>query len=162
MASALSLTAQLAAALLATTTQWPWSLLNGVLALVGYAVLGTLLLLLGYLALDLVTPGKLGQVIRTEHNANAAVLAASGVLGLSFLIAAAIFTSGGDLLQGLIETLVFGLVGILAQAAALFAFDRVIGVDAEELMGQRHLLPATILAATVRIGIGLITAYALI
>lgn len=162
MAGVFTLTSQLATAVLATQAQWPWSLLHGVLALAAYAVLGTVLLLLGYLALDLITPGKLSVVIRSEHNANAAVLAASGVLGLTFLIVAAIFTSAGDLLQGLTETLVFGLVGILAQAAALFVFDRLIGVDAKELMVHRHLLPATILAAVVRVGIGLITAYALI
>jgi hypothetical protein len=111
---------------------------------------------------DWTTPGKLGAVIRTEHNPNATMLAASGVAAIALVIVAAIFTSGGDLVQGLTETLVFGLVGIGAQAIAFLVFERVIGMNPRELMSESALSPAAVLVGVTRVAIGLITAFALI
>src|SRR5262249_11300312 len=105
------------------------ALSRGSLAIVTYALLGTPLLLLGYFVTDLTTPGKLSAIIRTEHNPNAAMLASSGVAGVALIVVAAIFTSGGNLVEGLTETLVFGLIGIAAQALASLAFERIIGMD---------------------------------
>src|SRR5947207_4148459 len=44
------------------------SLGRGVLALVAYSIVGTLLLLLGYFVVDVLTPRKLRSIIRTEPN----------------------------------------------------------------------------------------------
>src|SRR5215471_3581274 len=109
-------------ALLLAASSLTDALSRGVPAIVTYAVLGVLLLLLGYFVVDWTTPGKLGAIIRTEHNPNAAMLAASGVAGVALIVVAAIFTSGGNLVDGLTETLVFGIVGIVAQAVASLAF----------------------------------------
>ena len=147
---------------LAATPSLPEILGRGVLAIVTYAFLGLLLLLLGYFVVDWTTPGKLGAVIRTERNPNATMLAASGVAAIALVIVAAIFTSGGDLVQGLTETLVFGLVGIGAQAVAFLVFERVIGMDPRSLMSESTLSPAAVLVGVTRVAIGLITAFALI
>lgn len=141
---------------------FPVVLGNGVLAIVTYAVLGALLLLVGYYVVDLSTPGRLSTVIRTERNPNAAWIAASGVGGVSLIVVAAILSSGGRLLEGLAGTLVFGVVGILAQAAAFFVFDRVIGIDVPSLLRESELNPAAIVAGVLRLAIGVITAIALI
>ena len=150
------------ALLLAATPALADVLGRGVLAIVTYAILGVLLLLLGYFVVDWTTPGKLGAIIRTEHNPNAAMLAASGVAGVALIVVAAIFTSGGNLVDGLTETLVFGIVGILAQAVASLVFERVIGMDPRRLMSEQALSPASVLVGVTRVGIGLITAFALI
>jgi uncharacterized membrane protein YjfL (UPF0719 family) len=147
---------------LAATPSLPDVLGRGVLAIVTYAFLGGLLLLLGYFVVDWTTPGKLGAVIRTERNPNAAMLAASGVSGVALVVVAAIFTSGGNLIEGLTETIVFGLVGILAQVIVSVVFERVIGMDARRLMSEQGLSPAAVLVGVIRVGIGLITAFALI
>ena len=147
---------------LATTPSLPEVLGRGVLAILGYALLGLLLLLLGYFVVDWTTPGKLGAVIRREHNPNAAMLAASGVAAVALIVVAAIFTSGGNLLDGLTETVVFGLVGIGAQAVASLVFERAIGMDPRSLMSEESLSPAAILVGVTRVAIGLITAFALI
>jgi uncharacterized membrane protein YjfL (UPF0719 family) len=150
------------ALLLAATPPLTDVLGRGVLAIVTYALLGLLLLLLGYFVVDWTTPGKLGTIIRTEHNPNAAMLAASGVAGVALIVVAAIFTSGGNLVEGLTETAVFGVVGILAQAIASLVFERVIGMDPRRLMSEQALSPASVLIGVTRVGIGLITAFALI
>ena len=74
----------------------------------------------------------------------------------------AIFVSGGDLVQGLIETVVFGFIGILAQAGASLLFDRVIGLNVAGLMKEPGLCPETILVSVTRVSIGLITMFAVI
>ena len=149
-------------ALLLAASSLTDALSRGVPAIVAYAFLGVLLLLLGYFVTDWTTPGKLGAIIRTEHNPNAAMLAASGVAGVALIVVAAIFTSGGNLVDGLTETLVFGIVGILAQAVASLVFERVIGMDPRRLMSEQALSPAAVLVGVTRVGIGLITAFALI
>ena len=150
------------AGVLAAAPSLPEVLGRGTLAIVTYAFLGLLLLLLGYFVVDWTTPGKLSAVIRSEHNPNAAMLAASGVAGVALIVVAAIFTSGGNLVQGLTETLVFGIVGILAQAIASLVFEKVIGMDPRALVGEQALSPASVLVGVTRVGIGLITAFALI
>jgi uncharacterized membrane protein YjfL (UPF0719 family) len=135
---------------------------RGALAIVTYAIIGTALLLLGYFVVDWTTPGKLSAVIRAEHNPNAAMMAASGVAGVALIVVAAIFTSGGNLIEGLTETLVFGVIGIVAQAVASLVFERVIGMDPRRLMSEQALSPASVLVGVTRVSIGLITAFALI
>lgn len=149
-------------ALFLAATSLTDALSRGVPAIVTYALLGTLLLLLGYFVTDWTTPGKLSAVIRTEHNPNAAMLAASGVAGVTLIVVAAIFTSGGNLIEGLTEALVFGVIGIAAQAVASLAFERIIGMDPRRLMSEQALSPASVLVGVTRVGIGLITAFALI
>lgn len=134
----------------------------GVLAIVAYAVLGVLLLLLGYHVIDLTTPGRLSAILRTERNPNAALIAASGVAGVSLIVVATISGSGGRLLEGLVGALVFGLVGIVVQAAAFLVLDRLIGLDVAGLLREPTLNPATIVASAVRLGMGLIMAMALV
>lgn len=55
------------------------------LASIGYAVaytgVGIALLMLGFLALDLLTPGHLGRHIYQERSVNAGIVLAAGFLG---------------------------------------------------------------------------------
>lgn len=64
-------------------------LFNLLLAAV-FSVLGFILLFLGYRALDMLTPQKMGEKIFHEGNVAVAVLAAGFVSGLAIIIAASI------------------------------------------------------------------------
>lgn len=55
-----------------------------------FAVIGFLLLFIGYRVFDMATPTNLGQKIFEEGNVAAAVLAGGFVLGLAIVVAAAI------------------------------------------------------------------------
>ena len=48
----------------------------GLLSGLAYAAVGLVLLAVGYAAIDLITPGRLGQLIYVERNANAAAVVA--------------------------------------------------------------------------------------
>lgn len=77
-------------------------------------------------------------------------------------MAVSIFAAGGDLAEGLTRTLVFGLVGIVAQTAATMAFNRLVGINVRELADgpEDQLEPAAVLLAVANLMIGFVTAVA--
>jgi uncharacterized membrane protein YjfL (UPF0719 family) len=135
---------------------------KGAGAIAAYTALGLVLLVIGFLAVDLATPGRLTTIIRTNRNANATLLAVCGVSAVGLVVAASIFASGGKLLEGLIATLVWGLVGIVAQLVASVVVRYLLGVDVAGLMTKEKLEPSAILLGAAQATVGLITAIAVI
>ncbi|GLX00826.1 DUF350 domain-containing protein [Microtetraspora sp. NBRC 16547] len=135
---------------------------NGALAITAYAVLGVLLLVAGFHVIDMAIPGRLSRLIREERNANATALTASGLVAVGLIVAASIWSSGGALREGLLATLVFGLVGIAVQTIAMIVLPRIIGIPVRSLVGEAALQPATVLLSATHIVIGLITAVAVV
>ncbi|GII00531.1 DUF350 domain-containing protein [Planobispora takensis] len=135
---------------------------RGALAIACYAVLGVILLVIGFYVIDLAIPGKLSRLIKTDRNPNATLLTTSGLVAVGLIVAASIWSSGGALHEGLLATLVFGLVGIAVQTAGMIIFDKVAGISVRELVAERELQPGTRLLAATHLAIGLITAVAVI
>ncbi|GAA4583417.1 DUF350 domain-containing protein [Planotetraspora phitsanulokensis] len=144
------------------TTSFAEVLGHGSLAILAYAILGVLLLIAGFYVIDLATPGRLSKVIRTERNPNATLLASSSLAAVGLIVAASIWSSGGVLREGLLATLVFGLVGIVAQTLGMVVFDRIAGISVRELVQEPTLQPAAFLLAVTHFVIGLVTAVAVI
>ncbi|MEU3277440.1 DUF350 domain-containing protein [Streptomyces antibioticus] len=80
-----------------------------------YGVVGLVVMAAGFLALDLVTPGKLFHVVWTDRNRGAAVLLGSQSVSVGLVIMAAIRASESEqgLGHGLVSTLLYGLAGVL-------------------------------------------------
>ncbi|MET9130878.1 DUF350 domain-containing protein [Streptomyces antibioticus] len=80
-----------------------------------YGVVGLVVMTAGFLALDLVTPGKLFHVVWTDRNRGAAVLLGSQSVSVGLVIMAAIRASESEqgLGYGLVSTLLYGLAGVL-------------------------------------------------
>ena len=76
--------------------------------------------------------------------ANAAAVAASGVVSMAFIVVLAIYSSSGDLAAGLIKTLVFGLVGIAAQALSVRLIGAVKGLDIGEMLEEEKFSPVVL------------------
>lgn len=55
-----------------------------------YAVIGIIVFAIGFLVLDLLTPGKLWEEIHQKQNVAVAVFAGAVAIGLSVIVAAAI------------------------------------------------------------------------
>ena len=66
------------------------ALYTGIAAAALYAVLGVVLFVLAFWALDRLTPGSLWKEIIDEHNTALAILAGAVAIGLSIIIAAAV------------------------------------------------------------------------
>jgi uncharacterized membrane protein YjfL (UPF0719 family) len=135
---------------------------RGALAIASYAALGVILLIIGFYVIDMAIPGKLSQLIKVDRNPNATLLTGSGLAAVGLIVSASIWSSGGALHEGLLATLVFGVVGITVQTVAMIAFDKVAGISVRELVREPDLQPGTRLLAVTHLVIGLITAAAVV
>jgi uncharacterized membrane protein YjfL (UPF0719 family) len=135
---------------------------RGALAIASYAALGVILLIIGFYVIDMAIPGKLSHLIKVDRNPNATLLTGSGLAAVGLIVSASIWSSGGALHEGLLATLVFGMVGIAVQTVAMIAFDKVAGISVRELVREPDLQPGTRLLAVTHLVIGLITAAAVI
>ncbi|MEO3822614.1 DUF350 domain-containing protein [Actinomadura sp. B10D3] len=88
-----------------------------------YGAVGIALMALGYLVVEVTTPGKLGKQIWTEGNRGAALLLAVKLFGVGMIVTTAIITSDNDLSDGLIDTAVFGGIGIVLMIVAFLLLD---------------------------------------
>ncbi len=88
--------------------------------LTSYGLLGVGLLILGFLGLDLVTPGSLRNLIWRDGNRNAVILAVAQLAGLALAIGAAVAVSNPlTLWRGCLYVFVYGVVTI---ALMMFSF----------------------------------------
>ncbi|WP_433230173.1 DUF350 domain-containing protein [Actinomadura formosensis] len=88
-----------------------------------YGAVGIALMALGYLVVEVTTPGRLGKQIWTEGNRGAALLLAVKLFGIGMIVTTAIVTSDNDLGAGLVDTAVFGAIGIVLMVVSFFLLD---------------------------------------
>jgi uncharacterized membrane protein YjfL (UPF0719 family) len=89
-----------------------------------YAGVGLVILLAGFFVMDLLTPGRLGRLV-AEGNPNAALLAGTTLFSLGLVMWFAIFFTGAGW-NGLDDAIVFGAVGVAAQAAGFVIIELLI------------------------------------
>ena len=131
----------------------------GVGGTVAYAVVGVVLMGLGYGLVDLLTPGKLGELIWRERNPNAALVLLSGLAGVGLIVVTAILTSDDAILRGLLSTVVYGLLGIVLMGAAFLLLDALTPGKLGETVTEHALHPAAWVTAVVHLAVaGIIAA----
>ncbi len=131
------------------------------LASIGYAAaytgVGIVLLILGFYALDLLTPGHLGRHIYEGRSLNAALVVAAGFLGQGAVVFAAIWTnatSGFGTARG--YTVVFGVIGVLLQAVAFVALDLLTPGRLGALVTEVPFHPASLVAGASELAVAAI------
>ena len=134
---------------------------RGIGAILLYAVLGVLLMLLGFYAVDLTTPGPLNRQVRAGAP-NAVLVTASGMVATAFIVVVAIYSSSGDLLQGLLASLIFGIVGIVGQVLGARLLEWVTGIDVGEVLAADVLRPQAYVVAAAHLALGLVVAVAIL
>ncbi|WP_010308348.1 DUF350 domain-containing protein [Saccharopolyspora spinosa] len=133
-------------------------LLAGLLAAVAYGVIGVAMMALGYVLVDLATPGKLRDLIWVHRNPNAALLLVSGLLGVGIILTTAIAASANDLIAGLIGTLAYGILGLVLMSLSFLLVTP--GKLGDELASP-NIHPATWVSATAHVVIAVIIAAAI-
>lgn len=98
-------------------------LLNGAGRSVVFGLVGIGIMAVGFVMVDLLTPGKLKDLIWRDQNPNAALLLAANQLGIAVIVFTAVFTSYDDFLQGLASTVIFGLIGVAIMGFAFLVLD---------------------------------------
>jgi hypothetical protein len=134
---------------------------RGIGAILLYAVLGVLLMLLGFYAVDLTTPGKLNRMVRNGMP-NAVVVTAAGMVSMAFIVVVAIYASSGALLEGLIASLVFGLMGIVAQVGGVRLLEWVTGIDIGAVLTAEKVQPQAFVVSAAHVALGLVVAVAIL
>ena len=133
----------------------------GVGAILLYAVLGTLLMLLGFYAVDITTPGKLYRLVQAGLP-NAVIVTAAGMVSMAFIVVVAIYASTGSLVEGLLQTLIFGLVGILAQVGGVRLLEWITGIDIGAALHAEQVRAETFVVAAAHVALGLVVAVAVL
>ena len=131
------------------------------LASIGYAVaytgVGMLLLVVGAIALDLLTPGHLARHIYEERSVNAGIALAAGFLGQGAIAFTTIWTnatSGFGTALG--YTVVFGLVGIALQVVAFVVLDLLTPGKLGATLMQVTFHPASLVTAAATLAVSAI------
>jgi uncharacterized membrane protein YjfL (UPF0719 family) len=133
---------------------------RGIGAIALYAVVGLVLMVFGFYAIDWTTPGKLSTLVRTGAP-NAVIVTAAGLLSMALIVVVAIYSSAGKLDEGLLSALVYGLVGIVVQVLAVRLLEWVTRLDIGSLIESDRFAPASVVVASAHFALGLVVAVAI-
>ncbi len=120
-----------------------------------YSAVGLVVLVVGFLVLDALTPGKLGRQV-ADGNPNASVLSAGILVSLGLILYFAIYFTGAGW-DGLGDAAIYGLVGVVAQAAGFFVLDLLIpGRLGAIILDRPGLHPAAWVAFAAQLAVALV------
>jgi uncharacterized membrane protein YjfL (UPF0719 family) len=135
-----------------------------------YAVMGLGLLVLGYVLIDLLTPGHLGRALVGDApdregrgrgpSYGAAVILSSSLLANGLVIFTALWTNvAAGLGTAVLWTLVFGVLGLVLQAVAFVLVDAVVpGRLADVIFEHDRVHPAAWVMASAHLAVAGIVA----
>lgn len=139
-----------------------WNVLaRGVYAIILYAIVGLVLMMIGFYAIDLTTPGPLRKMV-DAGKPNAIVVAAAGMVSMALIVVVAIYASSGKLVEGLVGSAIFGLVGLVAQVAMMRIATLVIGIDMDALFGSDEFSYDSLIVAAAQFALGIVVAVAIL
>ncbi|MFG3497539.1 DUF350 domain-containing protein [Streptomyces sp. NPDC047928] len=98
-------------------------IVNGLGRAAAYGGLGLVLLILGIVLVDVLTPGNLRRLIWEQRNRNGAILLSSALLGIGGIVFTSIWSTYDDFAKGLASTAAFGVLGLVMMAVAFLVVD---------------------------------------
>src|SRR6516225_8486587 len=134
--------------------------LRGAVATILYFVVGMAVLLVGFLMVDVLTPGKLRQLVFIDRRPNAVVVACAMYTALTTVIISAITNSYSQLGQGLLGVAVYGFMGVVLLGVALLTLHLVIPGSFHEHVDEPQLHPGSFAVALMLLAVGGVTAAA--
>jgi uncharacterized membrane protein YjfL (UPF0719 family) len=137
------------------------ALTQNVVAAVLYFVVGIVVFGAGFVMTDVLTPGSLRELVFVAHRPNAVAVACGMYGALALVTAVAIIASSAELAQGLIDALVYGLVGVALQGLTLLALEALVPGRFRDLIGDEKLHPGAVATAVILLAVGGVNAAAL-
>jgi hypothetical protein len=134
---------------------------RGVGAMWLYAAVGLVLMVVGFYAIDLTTPGPLRQMVK-QGKPNAVIISAAGIVSMAFIVVVAIYGSGGKLAEGLTATAIFGFIGIVAQVVMMRVATMVLGVNMSGCLESDSFNHESLMVAAAQFALGLVVAVAIL
>ena len=125
------------------------NLMLDVLDTLVYFGLAASALCIGFIVLDLLTPGKLHRLVFVDHLPNAAFIAGGQQIALGIVVTTAVYTSSSELglVDGLIEAAVFSIMGIILQAIALVIIEVLVPGNFRDIVEDPKLRAGAIVTA---------------
>lgn len=128
------------------------------LASVGFGLVGIAVLAIGYVAIDLLTPGKLGDLIFVQRNLNASIVLGSGLLALGAVVATGIWTAEGDRGVGIAQSAGYGVLGVVLLSGAFLLIDVVTPGKLGAIVTEDRFHPASLITASSHLAMGAVVA----
>ncbi len=119
----------------------------------------TVLMVLGFIVVDLLTPGKLREQV--SENLNAGILVGGNLVAVGIIVFSAIWTAPDTLEDGLVEAVLYSVFGLVASAVVFLLVDLVLPVRLRQLVTEREFDPATCVAVGVEVSMALVIAAAI-
>ncbi|HET8658096.1 MAG TPA: DUF350 domain-containing protein [Micromonosporaceae bacterium] len=130
--------------------------------ILAYGGAGVLLMAVGYLLVDVATPGRLRDLIWVERNRNAAVLLASNLASVGVIVTAAIVASDDDFGSGIVSMLGYGVLGLVLMTVAFVLLDLATPGRLGEILVDPQPHPAVWVSAVVHLAVGAVVAAAIL
>jgi uncharacterized membrane protein YjfL (UPF0719 family) len=129
-------------------------MLELVAQVLAYSGVGLVVLVAGFFVIDALTPGRLGALVM-DGNPNAALLTATALVSLGLILWFAIFFTGAGW-SGLDDALVYGAVGVGAQAVGFVVLDLLTPGRLGVVCAAPKLHPAAFVSAAVQVATALV------
>lgn len=126
-----------------------------------YGGVGILLMVAGFGVIDVLTPGKLNDQVFRDHNTNASLVVASGLIAVATIATVAILTSEDGVGWGLLSALIYGVVGLIVLAVSFVIIDLLTPGKLGAIVVQPEYHPAALVTASAHIAVGAIVAAAI-
>lgn len=136
-------------------------LLGAVAGAAAYTAVGIALMVLGYLVTDWLIPGKLGEQVWKDRNVNVTIMLTANILGVGLIVVGAIWASTGSLVEGLVSTAVFGVIGLAAMSVAFVILDWLTPGKLGDILASDTPQPAVWVHAAMHLALGGVIAIAL-
>lgn len=126
-----------------------------------YGLVGLALMALGFVLVDVLTPGNLREQIWLHRNRNASVLLASNLLGVGIVVTTAIRASADTFIPGLVSAAAYGVLGLALMAVSFLVLDAVTPGKLGELLMDDTAHPAAWINAASHLAVAAIVAGAI-
>ncbi|MGE4427117.1 MAG: DUF350 domain-containing protein [Solirubrobacteraceae bacterium] len=133
-------------------------LLDGLGAAAAYSAVGLIVLIAGFIAVDLATPGNLRRQIWEDRNLDLTIVLASGLLANTMTVVTAILSSHDELGKGLVDTLGYGLLGAVMIGLVFRIVDLLTPGDLGKMVADDDHHPAVWVTFVTHIAVGAVVA----
>lgn len=137
-------------------------LLSNIVAVIAYGVVALVVMVIAYLIVDLLTPGRLKDLIWVQRAPGAAALLGTNLLAAAIVIFSGIMSSGADTLwMGLLSTAVYSLIGIVLMTLSFLVIDALTPGKLGQVIAAERFHPAVIVNMSAHLGIAIVMAAAI-
>lgn len=128
---------------------------------VAFGGVGLVILIMGYGLIDILTPGKLNDLVFKEHNRNASIIVTSGLLSIGLIEAAAILGAEDTLGRGLASAAIYGIAGLVILGVSFLIIDLLTPGSLGEIIVDETHWAAALVTGAAHLAVGGVVAAAL-